>query len=78
MASWFGFRCRCQEAIKAFQQAVSVRLPDGKAPELAMKTLTPIEALIAKIKPAKPNPKDGAKAGPTAAVKRKPDESSEV
>ena len=39
IGSWFGFRCRCQEAIEALQQAVSARFPDGKALENLSLTL---------------------------------------
>ena len=39
IGSRFAFRCRCQEAIEALQQAVLVRFPDGKALENLSLTL---------------------------------------
>jgi len=33
VGSWFGFRCRKEDAIESLRQAVFNRFPDGKAPE---------------------------------------------
>lgn len=33
VGSWFGFRCRKEDAIEALRQAVLNRFPDGKAPQ---------------------------------------------
>ena len=39
IGSWFGFRCRCQEAIESLRQAVFNRFPGGKVPETLELTL---------------------------------------
>lgn len=39
VGSWFGFRCRKEDAIEALKQAILARFPEGKVPQNLMLTL---------------------------------------